>query len=233
MARVDTRLEEIARRWSLEPAAVERLARLAELIATDPAAPTTVRELDRILDVHVADSLVALEVGPFKRARTVADIGSGAGFPGLALAATLDQAHVTLVESVMKKVQFLAKAVKYAGIENVAVAAGRVEQWDGRDSCDAVTARALAALPVVVEYAAPLLRIGGTLIAWRGRRDWAEEQAAARAAAIVGLSQVGVRPVRPYAQARDLHLHVFAKDRPTPPGFPRRPGMAAKNPLGG
>jgi 16S rRNA (guanine527-N7)-methyltransferase len=109
----------------------------------------------------------------------------------------------------------------------------RAEAWPaGAEAHDLVTARALAALPVVVEYAAPLLAEGGALVAWRGRRDPDAEAAATRAAAEVGLEPVEVRRVEPYSAARDRHLHVFRKTAPTPPRFPRRPGMARKRPLG-
>jgi 16S rRNA (guanine527-N7)-methyltransferase len=121
-----------------------------------------------------------------------------------------------------------------AGLANAGVVHARAEAWPaGAEAHDLVTARALAALPVVVEYAAPLLALGGTLVAWRGRRDPTAETAAARAAAEVGLEPVEARHVQPYADARDRHLHVFRKTAPTPPRFPRRPGVARKRPLGG
>jgi 16S rRNA (guanine527-N7)-methyltransferase len=95
-----------------------------------------------------------------------------------------------------------------------------------------VTARAVAALPVLVEYAAPLLRAGGALVAWKGARDPDEEAAGAGAAAALGLEVGAVLHVKPFPEARERHLHVFRKIAPTPAGFPRRPGMAAKRPLG-
>jgi 16S rRNA (guanine527-N7)-methyltransferase len=84
---------------------------------------------------------------------------------------------------------------------------------------------------VLAEYAAPLLREGGVLVAWKGARDPGEEAAAATAADRLGLAQRAVLPVRPFEGARHRHLHVLAKVAPTPAGFPRRPGMARKRPL--
>jgi 16S rRNA (guanine527-N7)-methyltransferase len=95
-----------------------------------------------------------------------------------------------------------------------------------------VTARAVAPLDALAEYAAPLLREGGALVAWKGRRDPDEEAAGARAAGVVGLEIAEVRPVQPFAAAEHRHLHVYVKVRPTPDRFPRRPGMARKRPLG-
>jgi 16S rRNA (guanine527-N7)-methyltransferase len=87
-------------------------------------------------------------------------------------------------------------------------------------------------LAVLAEYAAPLLREGGVLVAWKGRRDPQEERDAASAAGQLGLAVEQVRPVAPYRGADHRHLHVLRKVAPTPDRFPRRPGMARKRPLG-
>jgi 16S rRNA (guanine527-N7)-methyltransferase len=96
-----------------------------------------------------------------------------------------------------------------------------------------VVARALGSQPLVLEYAAPLLRVGGSLVDWRGRRDPREEARALAAAGELGMERAEVRRVTPFAGVRDRHLHVFVKTAPTPPRFPRRPGAARKRPLGG
>jgi 16S rRNA (guanine527-N7)-methyltransferase len=83
-----------------------------------------------------------------------------------------------------------------------------------------------------VEYGAPLLREGGVLVAWKGARDADEEAAGAAAASQVGMAAAEVLSVRPFEASENRHLHVFRKISPTPPGFPRRPGMARKRPLG-
>ena len=107
-------------------------------------------------------------------------------------------------------------------------------QWPaGRERHDAATARAVGAQPLVLEYAAPLLRVGGVLVDWRGRRDPEEERAAVRAGELLGLERRAIVAVTPYPQATDLHLHVWAKREATPERFPRRPGIAKKRPLGG
>ena len=111
----------------------------------------------------------------------------------------------------------------------------RAEEWaaaGGGAAYDAVTVRAVAPLAVLVEYAAPLLRLGGVLVAWKGARDGGEEAAGAAASARLGLEARAVVRVEPFAGARDRHLHVFLKQTPTPEGFPRRPGVARKRPLG-
>jgi 16S rRNA (guanine527-N7)-methyltransferase len=95
-----------------------------------------------------------------------------------------------------------------------------------------VLARALAPQPVVLEYAAPLLRLGGRLVDWRGRRVPDEESAARRAGEELGMRLQEIRRVLPFADARDHHLHIWLKAAETPARFPRRPGIARKRPLG-
>lgn len=224
-----TRLEDLA----LPPAGVAALRAILELQETDPAASTTVREFAAAVDRHVADSLVALELDAVRSARRIADIGSGAGWPGLALAAALPAAHVLLVESAARHARYLERAVAAGGLTNVQVVHARAEEWEaGIGVHDLVTARALAALPVLCEYAAPLLGDGGALVAWKGAVPPDEAAAGAAAAEILGLEPVEVRAVTPYPAAERRTLHVFRKVAPTPERFPRRAGMAVKRPLG-
>lgn len=182
---------------------------------------------------HLADALVATELDEVRSAKTVADLGSGAGVPGLPLAIAKPDARFALVESNARKCEFLRAAVSTCGLANVQVVRARVEAWDGGlQGNELVTARALGPLPVVLEYAAPLLILGGKVVMWRGERDPEDERAGAKAALELGLVPAAPRRVDPYPEARSRHLHVFTKERPTPARFPRRPGMARKRPLG-
>ena len=196
--------------------------------------PTTVRDPHDIVRRHVADSLAALEIDAVRVAERVADLGSGAGFPGLVLAAALPAARVDLLESVTRKCAVIERVARVAELDNARAVPERAETWGlrrGRADYDLVTARALASLPVLVEYAAPLLMIGGALVAWKGARV-AEEEAAGDAAAVeVGLSSAVVCSVEPFVGAHSRHLHAFRKVAETPARFPRRPGMAVKRPL--
>jgi 16S rRNA (guanine527-N7)-methyltransferase len=166
-------------------------------------------------------------------ARRIADIGSGAGFPGIVLAVAVPTARIVLIESQRRRCEFLRRVCALAGIGNARVICTRAEEWrEGLNGNDAVVARALGPVPVVLEYAAPLLRVGGSLVDWRGALGRLEEAAAARAAAELGLRRVDVRRVEPFAGARQHHLHVYLKLRETPARFPRRAGIARKRPLG-
>jgi 16S rRNA (guanine527-N7)-methyltransferase len=230
---VTERLGELARQYALSGAAEEALARLLELVATDPTTPTTVREPAQGVDVHVADSLSGLDLAVVRGARRIADLGAGAGFPGLVLALALPEAEVALVESVGRKCAFMERAIEAGGVANARVVCARAEEWgEGIGAHDLVVARALAPLAVIEEYAAPLLAIGGALVAWKGARDAEEEADAAAAAGELGLELLEVRKVAPFPGARQRHLYVYSKVMDTPSRFPRRPGMARKRPLG-
>ena len=226
-------LAALASRYGLGASQRAQLAAMLAALAGDPRAPTSVRDPARALDVHVADSLVALELEAVRTARRLADVGSGAGLPGAVLAVALAPCDVALVESQATKCAFVRELLTAAGIVNAAVVCARAEDWrEGIGAQDVVTARALARQPVVLEYAAPLLALGGVLVDWRGRRDGEEERAAARAASELGMELVEVRRTEPFEGARQHHLHVFAKRSQTPARFPRRAGLARKRPLG-
>jgi 16S rRNA (guanine527-N7)-methyltransferase len=225
-------LAALVRRYALPDRAGTQLAALADLLSNDPGAATTVRDPGRVLDDHLADALVALELPQVRAASAIADLGSGAGVPGLPLAIALPEARVALVESNRRKHAFIERALSVCEVANADAVHSRAESWtDGRERHDVVTARALAPLAVVAEYAAPLLRIGGTLVVWRGRRDEREEDAGARAASELGLDPAPPLPVHPYPDARHRHLHPMTKVAPTPARFPRRPGIARKRPV--
>jgi 16S rRNA (guanine527-N7)-methyltransferase len=218
-------------RYHLDANAGAAFRALLELVAGDPHAPTTVRDPGQAVDEHLADSLVALELEPVRSAAMVLDLGSGAGFPGLPLAIARPDAEFLLVEANARKCAFIQRAATVAGIGNVGVVHARAEELtDQRVAL--VTARAVAPLAVLAEYAAPLLATGGALVAWRGRRDPDGERDAAAAAELVGLEVREPARVQPFPAAEHRHLHLMLKVRPTPDRFPRRPGVALKRPLG-
>ena len=224
----------LARRHGLPPPAVDSLTALVRALAAEPDPPTTIVEPTLAVDRHLADSLSGLEVEALRSAPSIADLGAGAGFPGLPLAIAVPGARVDLVESVRRKGEVIERLRAAAEVENARAVVERAEDWakgEGAGAYACVAARALAPLSVLCEYAAPLLAMRGVLVCWKGARDPVEEAAGAAAANELGLDPVEIRCVEPFRGTRSRHLHVFAKVAATPPRFPRRAGIAAKRPL--
>jgi 16S rRNA (guanine527-N7)-methyltransferase len=151
------------------------------------------------------------------------------------LAVALPDARVDLIESVGRKCDFVRDAAARAGIANATVVNARSEEHAagaGREAYDAVTARALGRLATLAELASPLLRDGGALVAWKGRRDPEEEAELERAREHVAMESAAILEVGAQAGYVHRHLHVLRKAGPTPANLPRRPGMAKKRPFG-
>jgi 16S rRNA (guanine527-N7)-methyltransferase len=219
---------------ALDSAARETLAKVLELLAAERASVSSVVD-ERAWRVHVADSLTGLEVPELREAARIADVGAGAGFPGLALAVALPDSEVDLIESVGRKCDFMRRAINATGIANARVLDLRSEEWgagEGRELYGAVTARAVGRLSTLAELASPLLKEGGVLVAWKGKRDAEEEAQLDRAAGSLAMRPEAILDVGDRGGSQHRHLHVIRKSGPTPADLPRRPGMAKKRPKG-
>ncbi len=218
----------------LDAGAREQLGTILKLLAEERASVSSVVD-ERAWKVHVADSLTGLEVTELRAATRIADVGAGAGFPGLALAVALPDARVDLIESVSRKCAFMQRAIDAAGIPTATVLNTRSEDLasgDGRESYDVVTARAVGRLSTLAELASPLLKPNGVLIAWKGKRDEDEESQLANASESLAMRPEQVLDVGNRAGSQHRHLHIIRKSGPTPTDLPRRPGIAKKRPKG-
>jgi 16S rRNA (guanine527-N7)-methyltransferase len=218
----------------LDPAGRRALGKVLELLAEERASVSSVVD-ERAWRVHVADSLTGLEVPELSTARRIADVGAGAGFPGLALAVALPDAQVDLIESVGRKCAFMQRAIDEAEIPNATVLNTRSEDWasaDGREAYEAVTARAVGRLSTLAELASPLLKPNGVLIAWKGKRDEGEETQLDRASESLAMRPEQILDVGARAGSKHRHLHVIRKTGDAPANLPRRPGIAKKRPKG-
>jgi 16S rRNA (guanine527-N7)-methyltransferase len=217
---------------ALSEPAREQLETVLALLAEERASVSSVVD-ERAWQVHVVDSLTGLEVPGLSSAERIADVGAGAGFPGLVLAAALPAAQVDLIESVGRKCEFIHRAIEAAGLANATVLNLRSEDWaagGGREAYDAVTARAVGRLSTLAELASPLLKPNGTLVAWKGKRDEDEEKQLANAAEALAMRPEQILDVGNRAGSKHRHLHVIRKTGPTPPNLPRKPGIAKKRP---
>ncbi len=182
---------------------------------------------------HIQDSIQVLDWVPLQ-GLDVIDIGSGAGFPGLILAMASPKSRLTLVESDLKKSDFLQFVSRELGMDNVRVIRERVENM-GQDKkhrarYDVCTSRAVAAMRVVLEYAIPLVKIEGRVLLWKGSSYQQEISEAKLALEILGGR---INDVLSYSlmQERDRVIVSVEKVRRTPAGYPRRVGIPAKMPL--
>lgn len=219
---------------SLDDDARGALATVLALLAEERASVSSVVD-ERAWRVHVSDSLTGLDVPDLRKASRIADVGAGAGFPGLVLAVALPHAQIDLIESVSRKCAFMRRAIEAAPIPNAGVLNTRSEDWaaeDGREAYDAVTARAVGRLSTLAELASPLLKPNGVLVAWKGKRDLDEESQLEGAAEALAMRQEQVLDVGNRAGSQHRHLHVIRKTAETPAELPRRAGMAKKRPRG-
>jgi 16S rRNA (guanine527-N7)-methyltransferase len=194
---------------------------------------TRVVEPDAVARLHLLDSLAALPLLPASVERAL-DLGSGGGVPGIVLAIARPAVRWTLVDSVRKKADALRSFAEALGLTNVEVLDERAEllgRSPSRESFDLVTARACAALPVLAEYALPLLRVGGMLLAWKGPISGDELADGAAASELLGGVVPEVR-LTGIASLGDHRFVLVSKFRPTPARWPRRPGEPARRPLG-
>ena len=191
----------------------------------------------RIMGARSAETAAGLMTGalcavPFvPESGRLADLGSGGGLPGIPIAVLRPSLRVALVEATRKKAAFLDIVTRELGLANVEVLSVRAEDL-GRDPAnraryDAVTARALAPVRVLVEYALPLLRLGGVAVLPKGRGAVDEVRAAARALGLLG----GEAAVHAPSAAFCSPIVVVRKTAPTPDRYPRRPGIPQHRPL--
>jgi 16S rRNA (guanine527-N7)-methyltransferase len=218
---------------TLDDAAYDRLDRYRALLlaANEQFNLTRITAPEDVELRLLADSLALLPLIPAE-ARSLLDIGSGGGVPGLPLAIARPVLRVVLLDATAKKVRFLEATARELGLENVVAVHGRAEELarDGqhRERYDIVTARAVARLVTLVELALPFLAVGGRALLPKGSAA-AEELAEARYATGM-LGGVAAAPVDAIAGTRVV---VVEKRRPTPAQFPRRTGVPGSSPLFG
>lgn len=222
----------------LEPAQAALLDRFRRLLLEENLAHNLTRlESDCDFAIrHVVDSLTCLLTGVLDTGGRLVDIGSGAGFPGIPLKIARPALDVTLLDSSHKRTAFLSRAVVSLGLEGCRVLTERAEVLGRapghRAAYGLAVARAVAAMAVDLEYAVPLLTLGGRFVAMKGPKALTELGAAERAAGELGAElEQATELTLPLTGDRRL-LAVFVKTAPTPDSYPRRPGVPAKRPLG-
>ena len=197
---------------------------------------TAIRGPEQVRVKHFLDSLsacLALRGTPMKR---VIDVGTGAGFPGLPLKILYPQMHLTLVESVGKKTAFcqhLIDRLELTGVDVIHLRAETLGQMrEHREQYDWAIARAVAMMPILLEYLLPLVRVGGSALAMKGENGPAESHAAEPAAQLLGGRLRQLTPLTLPGVVETRYLVVIDKVAATPEKYPRRVGIPSKRPLG-
>lgn len=196
---------------------------------------TAIRDVAGIRTKHFLDSFSCVLAWKANPPNHLIDVGTGAGFPGIPLKIIYPNTRVTLVESVGKKAMFCQHVVSLLGLEGVNVIHARAEDLgqmrEHREHYEWGIARAVANMRVLAEYLLPLVQVGGTMLAQKGESGPAEVHAAEKAIKLLGGEVRQLVPVTLPGVVEERHLVLVDKVVTTPPGYPRKPGIAAKKPL--
>lgn len=219
---------------SLSPRQVEQFALYGEMLLDWNQRQNLTRITDpgQIIVKHFLDSLVLAKED---LGRSLCDMGTGAGFPGVPVKIALPALSVTLVDSLAKRIAFLQELSRALDLPGVECVHARAEDFgrmgSSRHAFDSVASRALAALPVLLEYALPLIRVGGRFFAFKGGQAEDEVKSSRKALAVLGgeMERVEEFSLGPLAEHHSLIL--VRKIKETPADYPRKAGVPEKKPL--
>lgn len=205
---------------------------------------TAIQAPDEILVKHFLDSLSCALAVDFQDARSLIDVGTGAGFPGLVLKIAYPHLDVVLLDAVQKRLNFLRHVADELGLQHVRTVHARAEDAATaaprpgtpetprlREQFDVVTARAVSRLAVLAEWTVPFARVGGVVLAMKGPEPGEEVREAERALQLLGAGTPVVRELQLPGTDLRRSLIRIPKVRPTPRAYPRPPGTARKAPL--
>ena len=196
---------------------------------------TAITEPSAVLIRHHLESLSVLSAVKLQKGMRVADVGTGAGFPGIPLHIAVDGLYTTLIESTGKKTDFLKHVVESLGLKRVLTINARAEDAGHlphqRGTYDIVIARAVARLPILLEYLLPLAKIDGLCVAMKGITAREELESSATALETLGGVAEDIREINLPDVPEPHYLVIVRKVHQTPNTFPRKPGIPAKKPL--
>ena len=197
---------------------------------------TAITEPEAVMVRHHLDSLSVLKFIPLQKGMMIADVGTGAGFPGLPLHIAVEGLYTTLIEATGKKANFCNHLAKALDLKRVVVLNARAEDAGQishqRSKYDLVVARAVARLPILLEYLLPLVKIGGMCVAMKGITAQQEADDSAKALASLGGELINIEQIELPNVPEPHFLVVVKKTRQTPAMYPRKPGIPSQSPIG-
>ncbi|MBQ7703652.1 MAG: 16S rRNA (guanine(527)-N(7))-methyltransferase RsmG [Firmicutes bacterium] len=196
---------------------------------------TRVEDPQEFWDKHVLDSLACVGMEEYAEAHRVLDLGTGAGFPGIPLSVFSPDKEFLLVDSVGKKLKAVEDEARKIGLTNVSFVHGRAEdlarETEYREAFDLCVSRAVAGLPVLLEYCLPFIKVGGHVLSYKGPGYQEEVDASANALKKLGGEIVSVQRAGLEEKDMDHYIIVVRKTTRTPKQYPRKAGTPSKNPL--
>ena len=196
---------------------------------------TAITEYEHVLKKHFVDSVSLIQAVDVRKELTLIDVGTGAGFPGLALKIAYPELKVTLLDSLQKRIQFLDAVIEKLGLEGIETIHGRAEDFAKpqklRESFDLCVSRAVANLSTLSEYCLPFVKVGGYFIPYKSEKIAQEKKEAEKALELLGGKFE--RQVEFMLPSSDIYRNLFVikKVKETPKKFPRKAGLPAKEPI--
>ncbi|MBE6750179.1 MAG: 16S rRNA (guanine(527)-N(7))-methyltransferase RsmG [Ruminococcaceae bacterium] len=195
---------------------------------------TAISEPEEVLFKHFYDCILLLKHCEIPQNSTLVDVGTGAGFPGMVLKIVRDDLDITLLDSLNKRLVFLNEVISKLGLEKIKTVHSRAEEAGMnkafREKFDFATARAVAALPVLLEYCTPLLKVGGTFVSMKGPSVFEEAEKSANAIKTLGVKKINII-CETLTGNEERAFALFKKISQTPPKYPRKPANISKQPL--
>ncbi|MCE9677340.1 16S rRNA (guanine(527)-N(7))-methyltransferase RsmG [Paraclostridium bifermentans] len=196
---------------------------------------TGIEEEKEVYIKHFLDSVAAVKKGYIKDGMSIIDVGTGAGFPGLPLRICLENSKVTLLDSLNKRINFLSEVCTNINIDDIELIHGRAEDFGKdekyREQYDIATARAVAGLPILMEFCVPLIKVGGYFVCLKGPNADTELEESRKAMEVLGLEFVEKIDVELPEIELKHNIVVFKKVNSTPAKYPRKAGKPVKTPI--
>ena len=234
-----TLFTDTCRSWNLDitEGQIEQLKKYADLLTETNKVMnlTAITDEAGIVEKHFMDSLSSANAVDYRGGKTLLDVGTGAGFPGIPLKILFPDLQVVLLDSLAKRVNFLNRVIEELGLEKITAVHGRAEDFarkpEYRDHFDLVTSRAVARLSVLAEYCLPFVRPGGLFVSYKAGDASAEAKDAEYAVKILGAVREKEVMLTFGPSSLERTFYLFRKEKPTPKAYPRKAGTPEKKPL--